>query len=58
MQLSSLVLSLAICSATGTGAAAHPSRQPVIANFFENVYRITVRSAIPGSDAIDVDVPE
>ena len=35
------------------------SKSPsVIANRFEKVYKMTVRSLIPGSDAIDVDEPE
>ena len=38
-------------------AAAHPSRHPVIANRFEKVYKMTVRSLIP-AHAIDVDEPE
>ncbi len=29
-----------------------------MANFFEKVCKMTVRSAIPGSEAIDVEVPE
>ena len=43
---------------TSTGAIEAPSRQPVIANFLENVYKMTVRSSMPGNDAIDFDVPE
>jgi hypothetical protein len=57
VQLSSFVLSLAICAITGAGPAAQPRRQPVIANFFEKVYRMTVRSAMPGKDVMDADLP-
>jgi hypothetical protein len=37
---------------------AAPRRQPVIANFFEKVYRMTVRSAMPGREAMDRLLPE
>ena len=38
--------------------AVQPGGKPVIANRFEKVYRMIVRSLIPGRDAIDVEVPE
>jgi hypothetical protein len=58
VQLSSLVFSLAKLSAMAIGATAAPRRHPVIANFLENVYRMTVRSCMPGNEAMDVLSPE
>jgi len=39
------------------GASAYPSRIPVIAYAFENPSKTTVRSRIPGSEAIEVWSP-
>ena len=41
-----------------SGPIAPPRRHPVIAYFLLKVYRMTVRSCMPGSDAIDPLVPE
>jgi len=54
---SSLTLSLAM---TSTSKRPHgcAQPQPVMANFLLNVYRMTQRSAISGSDASDRLAPE
>ena len=41
-----------------SGPIAPPRRHPVIAYFLLKVYRMTVRSCMPGSDAIDLLRPE
>jgi hypothetical protein len=37
---------------TAAGATQYPSRQPVTLNVFDSPLIVTVRSAIPGSDAM------
>ncbi len=46
-----------MASITSTGATAYPSRHPVIAKLLENPSMITVRSAMPGSDQMDLYSP-
>ncbi len=41
-------------STIGCGPMAAPMRQPVIAYFLLNVYRMTVRSCMPGSETIEL----
>ena len=43
---------LSMYSIIGAGAQAQPRRQPVIAKDFEKPLMTTVRSCIPGSDAM------
>src|SRR5699024_9198836 len=57
VQDSSVVFIVELASATAVGATAQPRRDPVIAYFFENVERMTVRSSIPGSAAMDCERP-
>ena len=47
------MLNLAICSIILFGPIDAPTRQPVIANLLENVYKIMVLSFIPGMLTID-----
>ena len=44
-------------STSGSGTAAKPQRQPVIAYVFESPSRTIVRSSIPGRDAIEANSP-
>ena len=44
-------------SMIGFGPTAAPRRQPVIAYFLLNVYRMTVRSCMPGRETIDSLAP-
>ena len=44
-------------SMIGVGPIAAPRRQPVIAYFLLNVYRMTVRSCMPGRDTIESLAP-
>ena len=43
-----------MCFTIFFGPIEAPTLHPVIANLFENVYKITVRSFIPGKLAIDI----
>ena len=43
--------------ATGSGAAAQPSRQPVMANPLEQPLTVMVRSRIPGSAPNEAGTP-
>ncbi len=46
-----------MASAACRGPAAAPRRHPVMANFLENVKRMTQRSSMPSSETSDRDVP-
>ena len=54
VQDSSFILNRAICLITDSGPIDAPILHPVIANFFENVYSITVLCFIPGRLTIDI----
>jgi len=57
VQLTELEMSRSTCGMSSAGKTPKPSRQPVIAQVFDQPSRMIVRSSMPSSEAIDSCLP-